>query len=149
MFPHLPTSGRYGAPFELWPPFVLEAAGREAGQRALLGDAEDGLDGVRDSWRGERKVREARSEARNQRREVREAIHEAEGVVLGLAEAVAVVVGEKFGLIGGDVDVDGALALAGFAGEAEVEGFAYAVVVPVRCAVSGADDFALSISHRR
>jgi hypothetical protein len=73
---------------------------------------------------------------------VREAIHEAEGVVLGLAEAVAVVVGQKFGLIGGDVDVDGALALAGFAGEAEVEGFADGVVLPICGLTLGPQDFA-------
>jgi len=68
---------------------------------------------------------------------VGEAIHEAEGVVLRLAETVAVVVGEEFGFVCGDVDVDGALALAGFAGEAEVKGFADAFISPTRI-----DDFA-------
>ncbi len=59
------------------------------------------------------------------------AVDAAEGVVGERARVVFVVVGEELGLVGGHVDRDGALGLAGFAGEAEVEGFTNLLVVPV------------------
>ena len=47
------------------------------------------------------------------------------------ARLVFVVMGEELSLVGGHVDGDGALGLAGFAGEAEVEGFADLLVCPL------------------
>jgi len=41
------------------------------------------------------------------------------------------VVGEKLGFVGGHVDGDGTLGLAGFAGEAEVEGLFDLLVLPL------------------
>ena len=46
--------------------------------------------------------------------------------------------GEELGLVGGDVDGDGALGLAGFAGEAEVERFFDLLILPLV-----GEDFAL------
>ena len=45
----------------------------------------------------------------------------AEGIGAERANATFVVVGKKFGFIGGYVDADGAIAFASFAGEAEIE----------------------------
>ncbi len=63
--------------------------------------------------------------------EAGEDVDAAEGVVEERARGVFVVVGEEFGLVGGHVDGDGALGFAGFAGEAEVEGFANLLVGPL------------------
>ena len=63
--------------------------------------------------------------------EARPAVDASEGVVEERARCVLVVVGEELGLVGGHVDADGALALAGFAGEAEVERFPDLLVLPV------------------
>ena len=46
------------------------------------------------------------------------------------AEAAFVIVGEELGLVGGHVDVDGAIAFAAFAGEAEVEGVLDVLALP-------------------
>ena len=62
----------------------------------------------------------------------------AEGVVGEGAGVVFVVVGEELGLVGGHVDGDGALGLAGFAGEAEVEGLFDLFIFPL-----AGKDFAL------
>jgi hypothetical protein len=112
------------------------------GELALLGYAEGGLDEVRYAGDGEGEIGEAWGDAGDEGGGERQAIHKSEGVVLGFSETVAVVVGEEFCFVGGDVDVDGALALAGFAGEAEVEGFADGVVLPICGLTLGPQDFA-------
>ncbi len=106
----------------------------EARQRAAWVDvedlfddgAEDGgvVDGVDDAW--------------GVAGDAGEGVDAAEGVVgegVGLA---FVVVGEELGLVGGHVDGDGALGLAGFAGEAEVEGLFDLLIFPLV-----GEDFAL------
>ncbi len=60
----------------------------------------------------------------------RELIDAGEGVVEEGARGMLVMVGEELGFVGGHVDGDGALGFAGFAGEAEVEGFADLLVGP-------------------
>ncbi len=70
-------------------------------------------------------------EARGEGGEAGEDVDAAEGVVEEGAAGAFVVVGEELGLVGGHVDGDGALGFAGFAGEAEVEGFADLLVGPL------------------
>ena len=60
-------------------------------------------------------------EARSVRCEARPEIDVAEGVGIQRAHAAFVIVREKFGFVGGDVDADGAIAFAAFAGQAEIE----------------------------
>ena len=74
---------------------------------------------------------ESVSEGRDVRGDAGPDVDAAEGVVGERAQAAFVVVGEEFGLIGGHVDGDGALGLAGFAGEAEVEGLFDLFVAPL------------------
>src|ERR1700679_492292 len=80
-------------------------------ERTLDEGAEDG------------RVVEGVDEAGREGGETRPAIDAAEGVVGERAQGAFVVVGEELSLVAGHVDRDGALALAGFAGEAEVERF--------------------------
>lgn len=58
------------------------------------------------------------------------AVHESEGVVVKRMESAFVMVGEEFSLPCGHVDVDGALDLAGFAGEAQVQRLFHFGAVP-------------------
>ncbi len=67
-----------------------------------------------------------------------EDVDAAEGVVGEGAGFAFVVVGEELGFVGGHVDGDGALGLAGFAGEAEVEGLFDLFIFPLV-----GEDFAL------
>ena len=99
----------------------------EAREAALRMDVESFLDEGADDWR----VVDGVDEARGEGGEVGEAIDAAEGVVGERAGFAFVVMSEELGLVGGHVDGDGALALAGFAGEAEIEGFLDLFVLPL------------------
>ena len=63
--------------------------------------------------------------------EASEDVDPAEGIVRQRAGFVFVMVGEKFSLVGGHVDGDGALGFAGFAGEAGVERLPDLFVLPL------------------
>ena len=106
----------------------------EAGEGAVLVDVEDGFDELADDGG----VVDGVDEAGREGGEVRPEVDAAEGVVAQGAVAALVVVGEELGLVGGHVDGDGALALAGLAGEAEVEGLLDLLVLPLV-----GEDFAL------
>ncbi len=54
----------------------------------------------------------------------------AEGVGAAGADAAFIIMREEFGFVGGDVDADGAIAFASFAGQAEVEGFFHFFAAP-------------------
>ena len=69
----------------------------------------------------ERKLRGQIDQAGRIRREARPQVDVAKSVGAARAHAVFVIMREKFGFVGGDVDADGAIALAAFAGEAEIE----------------------------
>jgi hypothetical protein len=84
----------------------------------LLGYAEDRFDCVGDAGCCERDTGQARGDAWDKGCGVRQTVHESEGVVLRFSETIAVVVCEEFGFVGGDVDIDGTLAFAGFARQA-------------------------------
>ncbi len=63
--------------------------------------------------------------------EARPSIDAAEGVVGERTGLIFVVVREELGFVCGQIDADGALALAGLAGEAEVERLFDLVVLPL------------------
>ncbi len=106
----------------------------EAGEGSVGVDVEEGFDDFADAGG----VVDGVDEARREGGEVGPEVDASEGVVGERAVGAFVVVGEELGLVGGHVDGDGALGLAGFAGEAEVEGFADLLVLPLL-----GEDFAL------
>ena len=69
-------------------------------------------------------------ESRHARGDARPPVDEPHGVRGAGPESAGEVVGEELGLVGGHVDVDGALALAGLAGEAEIEGLFHRLTAP-------------------
>ncbi len=97
-------------------------------------DVEEGFDDFADAGG----VVDGVDEAGREGGQVGPEVDASEGVVGEWAVSAFVVVGEELGLVGGHVDGDGALGLAGFAGEAEVEGFADLLVLPLL-----GEDFAL------
>ena len=102
---------------EVWPS-ALEAARCELREAALRCDPRAALRGVADAGQLHGEVGEARRETGNGRGQMCPFVHEAKGVVAQMTAVVLVVVGEEFGLVGGDVDIHRALAFAGFAGKA-------------------------------
>ncbi len=96
-----------------------EGLRRERGDRALGRDPHQRLGQCRQTRELGHEVREPGREAR----ETRPLVDEPEGVRGPWPQAAFPVVREEFGLVGGDVDVHGAVPLAALAGEAEVEGF--------------------------
>ena len=106
----------------------------EAGEGALRVDVEDFFDERADDGR----VVDGIDEMRREGGDAGEDIDAAEGVVGEGTGVVLVVVGEELGFVSGHVDGDGALGLAGFAGEAEVEGLFDLFIFPLV-----GEDFAL------
>lgn len=115
----------------LLPLATLETARGEAGQRALWRDAKERPGGVTQAGHVKRKIGEMRSDSGDERREMRPLVHESESVVAKGTAMAPIVVGEEFSLVRSDVDVDGALGFAGFAGEAQVERFVNGLALPV------------------
>src|ERR1700733_1325692 len=97
---------------------LLESFGGEGGDAALGRDVSDKLHDVANEWQLRREIHQARSI----RCEPRPEIDIAEGVGIQRAHAALIVVRKKFCFVCGDVDAYGAIALAAFAGEAEIEG---------------------------
>ena len=108
----------------------MEAARREPRETTLGCDSQSGFESVADAGELQRKIGEARRDAGNDGGEMRPMIHESEGVIAQGMAVVLVVVGEEFGLIGGDVDIDGTLGFAGLAGKAEIERLFYRFTRP-------------------
>src|SRR5438309_4695560 len=113
---------------------ALERPRREWRDAALLRDAGDGLGYVAQ----ERRLRGHVDQTRSIRGEARPEIDVAEGVMVQRAQAALVIVREKLGFIGGEIDRHRAIRLARFAGVAEVRGFFDVFALP-----TVADDIAL------
>src|SRR5487761_1121570 len=113
--------------------FAHEGSG-EARHRAFAMDMERGFDEVTDEWR----VIDGVDDTGGDGGETGPAVDASEGVVKERAGALFEVVGEELSLVGGHVYAGGALALAGLAGEAEIERFPYLFVLPLV-----GEDFAL------
>ncbi len=96
---------------------LLESFRGEGGDAALGRDVSDKLHDIANEWQLRSEIHEARSI----RREPRPEIDIAEGVGIQRAHAAFVIVRKKFCFVGGDVNADRAVALAAFAGEAEIE----------------------------
>ena len=99
----------------------------EAREGSLWVDVEDFFD----ESAGDRSVVYGVDEVGREGCETSEDVDAAEGVVREWAGFAFEVVGKEFGFVGGHVDGDGALALAGFAGEAEIEGLFGLFVLPL------------------
>ena len=113
---------------------ALEGPRREWRDAALLRNAGDGLGYVAQ----ERQLRGHVHQTRSIRGETRPEIDVAEGVMVQRAQAALVIVREKLGFIGGEIDRHRAIRLAPFAGEAEVKGCFDLFALP-----TVADDIAL------
>src|SRR5208337_3839096 len=100
--------------------------GRECRYLPLWRETQNAFDNVAQAGGGNEEVRHAR----RKRGEPRPLIDHAESVRTNWAEPAYVVVRQEFGLIRRYVDVDRALRLAGFASEAQVEGFLYIFIPP-------------------
>ena len=96
---------------------LLEGFGSEDRDRALVGNSGDQFRDVAEERQLGGKIHEAGSV----RREARPEIDVAEGIGAARADAAFIIMREELGLVGGDVHVDGAIALASLAGEAEIE----------------------------
>ena len=86
---------------------------------ALLGDAGDALD----KGAGDRAGEQGVGERGGERAPAGELVGESKDVVVERVQAALVALGQELRFVGGHVDLDGALGLAGFATQAEIERF--------------------------
>src|SRR5580704_11852348 len=105
---------------------LLESFRGEGGDAALGRDVSDKFHDIANEWQLRREIHKAGSV----RREARPEIDVAKSVGIQRAHAAFVIVRKKFRFVGGDVDAYGTIALAAFAGEAEIEGSFYLFAAP-------------------
>ena len=110
---------------------ALEAARGESRQVALRCDTEQGSYRMAQPRQPQGKIREIWGDARDEGCHACPPIHKSEAVVAQGTALSLVIVGEKFSLVGGEVDIDGALGFAGLARKAEVERFVNSLALPV------------------
>src|SRR5690606_39042346 len=96
---------------------MLEGHRGEGRQTSLRRDVEQALHQRRREWTAQRKT----GDSSNAAAEPAPLADQPECVGVQWTEAPAVIVREELGLVGGDVDVDGAFALAALAGQAQVK----------------------------
>jgi len=97
---------------------TLKAAGGESRQVALRRNTEQGPCGVAQAGKPQRKICEMRRDAGDERCRVRPLVHKSEAIMAQGVALALVIVGEKFSLVGGEVDIHGTLSFAGLAGKA-------------------------------